>query len=231
MAGYKFKKISVIVLSMMLILISGCSFSKKPEKYKTYVESLITANYLGVSDEYLEATGANETDAEALYLANATRLSENLITYYGLEISNDSSLGPLLVELAKNIYSKTKYEVSTAYEKDDVYYVDVTIYPINILAQSEDAINSYVSQFNTRVENGEFNNYERAEYENEFASGIISILQDSVNEITYADPVTITVKIILSDDSYYISDEDFLLIDSAIIATSNTPVATPSDAE
>lgn len=227
------KRSALLVIVSMLMLLSGCSFSNRPEKYQSYVESLITANYLGISDEYLETTGANASDAEALYLANATRLAENLVTYYGLEISNDSTLGPEMVELAKNIYSKTKFEVGEGYKKDDVYYVDVTIYPINILNQTSGDVEAYIDEFNTRVKNGYYNNYERADYEHEFAVGLISILQDSLGNITYADPVTITVKIITSDDSYYISDEDALAIDAAIIAVDSAAGAvdaTPNDA-
>lgn len=197
--------------------------SNRPEKYKSYVESLITANYLGTSDEYLEITGANANDAQALYLANTTRLAENLVAYYGLEISNDTTLAPQMAVLARDIYSKSKFTVSKGYEKDNVYYVDVTIYPINILNQTHDDISSYVDEFNTRVRNGYYNNYERADYEHEFAGGLIEILQDSLVDITYADPVTVTVEIITSDDSYYISDEDALAIDAAIIASPGMP--------
>ncbi len=226
------KNLTCFLLFVCLLLLTGCGSNQQGKKYKSYVESLITANYLGISDEYLEATGANESDAEALYLGNATRLAENLISYYGLEISNDSDLGPAMVELAKNIYSKTSFSTNDAYKQGDDYYVDVTIYPIDIINQTNDAVTTYIEDFNQRVLDGDYNDYERDEYENEFATGLIQLLQDAVSEISYTDPVVITVKIITSEDSFYISDEDVLAIDAAVIAGEyDTDYATPGDAE
>lgn len=224
--------ITVLTALFLITALTGCSMSNRPEKYKSYVESLITVNYLGTSDEYLEMTGANAEDAQELYDSNANRLADNLIAYYGLEISNDETLKPLITELAKNIYSKVRFSVSKAYEKDNVYYVDVTIYPIDFLNQTHDDVSSYVDEFNTRVRNGYYNSYERGEYEHEFAEGLIEILQSAMTEPSYQEPITITVKIIVNDDSYYISDEDALAIDAAIIAapgSSGTSNETTSD--
>lgn len=219
---YNLKKAVTLVLTFaMLITLAACT-DKRPEMYKTYIESLITANYLGISDEYLEMTGANAADAEALYLENATRLAENFVSYYQLEIANDSQMGPQLVEISKNLYKKARFNVAPAYKQDDDYYVDIQIYPINIINQSRDQVTSYINEFNDRVKNGYYNNYERQDYEHEFASGIIQILQSDVEAVEYAEPVTVTVKIIVNeDDSYYISDEDFIAIDNAIVASSD----------
>ena len=115
-----------------------------------------------------------------LYLQNVTRLADNLSSYYGLDISGDPELAPAMVDLAKQIYSKAKFDVGKAYKDNNINYVDVTIYPIDILNQTNPKIVEYVEEFNAAVENGEYNNYTKEEYEYEFASGIIGILAGAV---------------------------------------------------
>ena len=220
----------------MLLCLTACG---KASNYQAYVRSIISSNYLGVTDEYIKMTGANEEDAEAIYLQNVTRLANNLSSYYGLEISGDPELAPAMVDLAKQIYGKAKFDVGKAYKDNNINYVDVTIYPIDILNQTNPEIIEYVKNFNTAVENGDYNDYTKEEYEYEFASGIIGILAGAVSDIDYAEPETVKVRIILSDDSYYIGSDDVKNIDRAIISTDVTQTfddataadATPTDGE
>jgi hypothetical protein len=220
----------------MLLSLTACG---KASNYQAYVRSIISSNYLGVTDEYIKMTGANEEDAEAIYLQNVTRLANNLSSYYGLEISGDPELAPAMVDLAKQIYGKAKFDVGKAYKDNNINYVDVTIYPIDILNQTNPEIIGYVKKFNTAVENGDYNDYTKEEYEYEFASGIIGILAGAVSDIDYAEPETVKVRIILSDDSYYIGSDDVKNIDRAIISTDVTQTfddataadATPTDGE
>ena len=73
----KVKKIhSLLVCIALLLSLTGCGTN--PSNYQAYVKSLITSNYLGVTDEYVRLTGANEEDAESTYLQNVTRLADNL---------------------------------------------------------------------------------------------------------------------------------------------------------
>lgn len=233
----KTKRILCLLLCMcMLLSLSACG---KASNYQAYVRSIISSNYLGVTDEYIKMTGANEEDAEAIYLQNVTRLANNLSSYYGLEISGDPELAPAMVDLAKQIYGKAKFDVGKAYKDNNINYVDVTIYPIDILNQTNPEIIEYVKNFNTAVENGDYNDYTKEEYEYEFASGIIGILAGAVSDIDYAEPETVKVRIILSDDSYYIGSDDVKNIDRAIISTDVTQTfddataadATPTDGE
>lgn len=235
----------------MLCLV-GCGANAS--NYQAYVKSLITSNYLGVSNEYVRLTGANEEDAEALYLQNVTRLADNLSAFYGLNVSADPELAPAMVNLAKQIYSKAKFDVGKAYKDNNIYYVDVTIYPIDIINQTHPEIVEYVENFNTAVENGDYYDYTKEEYEYEFASGLIGILAGAVEDIDYAPAEKVKVRIITTEDTYYIGNEDFRNIDRKIIlmdidegsggasptdASSDDipdpmtemPIATPADAE
>lgn len=218
---YKIKKYLLFCLCISLLL-SLCSCGAKYEKkYQEYVKSLIAINYLGVSEEYIKSTGASKEDADALYEANVELLADNILSYYGVTISNASEVKGGYVDLAKNIYSKVNYTVSPAYKDGSVYLVDVTIRPINLFSQSADDVTAYVNKFNEGVANGDYNDYTLVQYETEFSGGMLEILNEAALNMTYADPVTVTVEIVVDGDSYYISERDFLKIDAAMINTDN----------
>ncbi len=222
----KVKKIhSLLVCIALLLSLTGCGTN--PSNYQAYVKSLITSNYLGVTDEYVRLTGANEEDAESTYLQNVTRLADNLSMYYNLDISADPELAPAMVDLAKQIYGKAKFDVGTPYKDNNINYVDVTIYPIDIINQTNSDVAAYVAGFNQALENGDYNDYTKEEYEYEFASGIIGILAGAVEDIDYSTPETVKVRIITTEETYYIGSEDFVNIDKYIILTKPSENAIP----
>lgn len=218
----KHKKAIFLILSITLALsLSSCGKSME-KRYENYVKSLIAINYLGATDEYIKATGANKSDAEALYNANINDLSESILKYYGISLADDSDLHDEYRELAKNIYSKVNYKVSNAYKENDSYKVDVEIYPIDIFRQTNDDIIAHIALFNQKVADGEFNDYTIDAYNDEFSAGILEILNTGCENMQYADLITITVEIITEGNSYYISDSDLLLIDASMIYVSDT---------
>lgn len=224
------KIIPVLVMTVFLTLsLTGCA-GQKASRYQGYVESLISANYIGSSEDYVNATGVDEAEAEAMYLQNISRLADNLNAYYGLDISGDTELAPKMVDTAKKIYSRIRFSVSPARRENNVWYVDVQIYPIDILNQTENDVQTYISGFNDRVAAGDYDNYEKSDYEHEFASGIIDILDKATDQMTYRTPEKVTVRIIETEDSYYIGNEDFRAIDEAVIAT-DPDAATGTDAD
>lgn len=211
-------RVTALIMAMVMLLsLTGCSESARMDKYEKYISSLITANYIGTSSDYVRATGADKDDIEGLYLQNASRLANNLGEFYDLRITSDHDLAPALVDLSKTIYSRTRFEVGEAYKENDNYYVPVTIYPINIINQTEPEVRAYIDDFNRRVEDGEFNDYEEDAYEKQFASGIIDILKNATEAMEYGDPVELTVRILQNENSFYISDDDFRRIDEAVL--------------
>lgn len=226
----KLKKVLPLFLCFVMLLpLTGCG-NKLENRYKDYVNSLIAINYLGAKDDYIKATGANQADADALYEENMEHLADNILAYYDVTISDASGAKQGYIDLAKNIYSKVNYKVDKAKENNGVYTVDVTIYPINIFIQTKEQVIAYVERFNQGVSDGAYNDYSLAQYEQEFSDGLLAILNEGCLNMTYADPVVITVTIIEEDDVYYISDEDFLAIDAAMIATA-TPVDTSTSTD
>ena len=108
--------------------------------------------------------------------------------------------------------------------------MDVTILPIDFFNQTYDDVLNYINLFNEEVQRGKYNSYTLEQYETTFSAGLLTILDRACVNLTYADPVTITVEIIENGESFYISDSDFAAIDNAMIASSTNDVpAEPSD--
>lgn len=203
----------------MIFSLTSCG-KDEGKIYQTYIKSLISINYLGATEEYIAASGATQEEANALYQANVEYLADNILTYYNITITDAPELREDYIELAKLIYSKCNYSVSKARPDGSVYLVDVTIYPMDLFAQTSDEVAAYVEKFNDDVEAGVYNDYTLTEYETEFSKGMTGILTEGCINMTYCEPVTITVEIIMDGDTYYISDGDFMRIDAAMIATS-----------
>lgn len=215
------KRALLIVLAMSLLFsLTGCSlFKTKSKEYSNYVTGILDMNYKGEYEYYTDATGATDEDAQAIYDAGINSLAESMINYYGIKIVDDGATKDKFIQLAKDIYSHSKYDVSKAYKEDDVYYVDVTVYPMDIMDLTHDNIVAYIDEFNNNVEKGNYDDYEIEDYEVEFANGILDIINAEIPNIGYKDSqkVTVTIK---TGDYYYISEDDFLNIDKYIITDS-----------
>ena len=225
----KNKTFPIILCVVLAFSLCGCE-KKEPKKYQNYIKSLIAINYLGAAKDYINATGANEEDANALYNSNIELLTNNILSFYNIELSEGSEARQGFVELAKNIYSHVNYKVSPARKDGTAYLVDVTIYPINLFEQTAPDVTAYINKFNQEVASGLYSSYTVEEYEQVFSEGLLDILNNGCITMTYKDPVTITVEIVKDDNIFYISDYDFLQIDAAMISSSvsYTPVE-PTD--
>lgn len=211
----------IFLCGLFLFSLSGCAGSNA-DHYKKYVKSLISINYINASDDYKDA-GSTKQDAIALYESNMGYFADQIIAYYNVSLTDAYELlYPEYVRLAKSIYTKVNYSVSDAYKKDDTYYVDVTIYPIDFFNQTYNDVLGYIDNFNTEVQKGKYNSYTLEQYETTFSAGLLTILDRACVDLTYAEPVTITCKIIEDGDTFYISDADFAAIDNAMLATGSS---------
>lgn len=226
-----------ITLSMIFILafsLCGCSlFDSRAKVYSRYAISLLDINYKNVSKDYMTLTGVSQKDAEAVYVDNMDYQAHNLMNYYGVKEVDDGTILSEFYYLAQSIFANAKYEV-TDVKKDkdnDSYTLELTVYPLDTLEASYDEVVKYIEDFNTRVDDGNYNNTTEVEYETEFAEGIIDILKTHTADPGYMDPVVLEIPIQPSDDYYYITDDDFLKIDQNILYIRENPTASDTDAE
>lgn len=229
------KKLTVILtICAMMVSLAGCSlFDSREKVYSRYVISLLDINYKNVSKDYMTLTGVSQEDAEAVYVANMDYQAHNLMNYYGIKEVDDGTILSEFYYLAQSIFSNAKYEVTDVkHDKDsNSYTLELTVYPLDTLETTYDQVVSYIESFNARVDEGDYNNTTEVDYETEFAEGIIDILKSTVDNPGYMDPVVLEIPIQPSDDYYYITDEDFLKIDKAILYIRENPSSTEADTE
>ncbi|MCM1497060.1 MAG: hypothetical protein NC124_01190 [Clostridium sp.] len=229
------KKLTVLFMVFILTFsMTGCSlFDSKAKVYSRYAVSLLDINYKNQSKDYMTLTGVSQKDAEAVYVANMDYQAHNLMNYYGIKEVDDGTILSEFYYLAQSIFSNAKYEVTDVlHDKDsDSYTLEITIYPLNTLETTYDQVVSYIQDFNSQVDEGDFNNTTEVDYETEFAEGIMAILKSTVDNPGYMDPVVLNVPIQPSNDYYYITDEDFLKIDRAILYIRENPSTQESSSE
>ncbi len=209
--------IVVLVMTFLIFSLTGCAHKKKTA-YQTYVQNLLDVNYKGDFDNYIKNTGGKESDAVSMHEDCISYLANQLITHYSLDNAKSVDINDTYRELAAEIYSKTKYEVSEGYKKGSEYYVDVTVHPLNILNQAYDEIFKYIDAFNKSVTAGKYNNYTKEDYEATFAEGIADILNSKITSIEYTEPVTVSVKMVDDGEYYYIDTTDLAKLDASMLA-------------
>lgn len=228
------KKLSVLlIVSTMIITLTGCAlFDSRSKVYSRYAISLLDINYKNISKDYMTLTGVSQSDAEAVYVANMDYQAHNLMNYYGVKEVDDGTILSEFYYLAQSIFANAKYEVTEVVHDDekDSYVLKLTVYPLDTLETTYDQVVAYIEGFNAKVDEGDYNNTTEEDYEAEFAGGIIEILKSTVDNPGYMDPVTLEIPIQPSDDYYYISDEDFLKIDKAMLYIRENPAATDETA-
>lgn len=219
-----------LICLFTLCSLCSCGNNKKTTVYQSYVQNLMDVNYKGIYTGYVEDNGGNESDAAAMHQECIDHLAEQLIAHYSLNNAQSLKIKETFATIAESIYSQAKYSVSESYKENGEYYVDVTIYPLNILNQSYDGVLQYIEQFNADVNAGLYNNYTKEQYEETFALGIANILTDQTKSMAYQDPITLKIAIVDDGEYYSISAEDLINIDQYIIAIEETGVASATDA-
>ena len=212
-------KLVILGLAATLVMTSltGCLHRKKTT-YQTYMQNILDVNYKGSFDGYVK-----DNDGSIDYLAG------QLINHYSLNNAETDEVDAIFDETAKVIYSKAKYEVSRAYKSGSDYYVDVTVYPMDILNQAFDDVFAYIDDYNKKISAGDFNNTTKEDYEKEFAQGVSDILQNKAADMDYRSPVVVSVKM-TDDGDYYCADPAGLSqVDASMLAIEGSQQSSGSD--
>ena len=110
----KGKRLALVLVCILLLCSLTACTANVEKRYQTYIKSLIAINYLGATKDYIKASGANKEDADALYDANIELLTDNILSYYSVNIDDAPELRESFKDLARTIYSKVNYKVDKA---------------------------------------------------------------------------------------------------------------------
>jgi hypothetical protein len=215
------KKRRIVVLLMAaatcVTLLTGCSSISA----KVLVQGNLDTIYLNQYDEdYINLVNSTAEELGKEYEEGIGVEVEYFAEYFDIDLSLcGDSYRTEIDNMLRRIYMFSKYEVGSESKNGETYLVEVTIYPIDIISKimDEDA-EDFTEKWQSRVENGEFDNSTEEEVEQTWAREIIDMVDARINSIGYLDPQTISVQVTKDDDDYYrIDSGDFDRIDSLII--------------
>ncbi len=206
----------MLVLAMCLSLLCGCG---KSFDAAAYVKGGLDVLYHGeASDEYLELVADSREECLEMYEENLQNEAKNFCELFYFYIG-DEEPAEEIVQLYRDIFAKSKYEIGEVKEKNGGYSVEVTVYPIDLFRTSYGALDLHDREFTQRFSYGEFSEMPGSEIEQLYLNEVIGILRAGVDSLGYLDPVTVTVQLKADGDGVYaINDEDYAELHKNIIA-------------
>lgn len=203
-----------------MVMLSACStislLTQGEFDASGYVQGILEASYKGEFETYIQLTEDTKENAQIAYDAVMETKAEGLANYTAVTLTDENKAK--FIEYSKQIFQQAKYEVSDATKTDQGFTVDISISPMTILQSISEEGKEYVTDFNSRNENGEFAELTDDEFAAEYAKGIMQVFENNIANIQYAEPVTVTVSVILQDDKLYTMEaEEFTKIDSVIL--------------
>lgn len=216
----KKRRVIAILLAVVMsaALLTGCGSSVPA---KELVKGNLDAVFLGkYSTEYLKMVDIDETQAEKDYETGIDSEVEFFAQYFDIDLSLcGDSYREEIADMYRQIYAKSKYEVGNETSNGDTYLVELTVYPIDLFDKimNEDAEN-FDTQWQSRIDNGEFDNATEEEYDQAWARAVIDLVKSKLPTIGYLEAQTISVQVTKDDDDKYSIDSgDFDRIDALII--------------
>ena len=205
----KMKVIAIVLAAVLCMgLLSGCGSFSAADLVKNNLDLIYLNQY---TDDYLTRVGLDKEQADQEYEGGLEVEAEYFANTFDidLDICGDE-IRQQIIDLYRQIYTHSKYEVGSQSRNGDTYLVQLTVYPIDIFQKVNDEDSeAFLADLQERDD----------EYEVVWAQAIIDMVSARIDSIGYLDPQTISVQVVKGEDNVYvIDDSDFNRIDSLIIA-------------
>lgn len=214
-----FKKKTSYLLFLTLILcivpsvLSGCARFDKT----AYVQAALDSIYKGDHLKLSEITDTDIATLEDNYKEAIDAETDSFLTYIGIGDYTDKVNADVKKEISyllRQIYKHTSYSVG---QPDSSGNIPVKLLPVSLYSLSGDKITAYMQDFFAKNDKGEFSTLSDEEFYSLYVKGILDIVYDSLNAISYSNEVTIPVTILRDGAAYSISPESFAEIDKVIL--------------
>ena len=197
-----------------------------PEDAETYIQGLLDASYLGQYDQdYLDLAGITEEESrEEDYEWNTTAEADILRDY--LAIQPTDAAVQQSVDLVKEIYSHSKYEVGAASKLDDgSYAVTVSVQPMDILIRYQNQTDVNEVWLAVLAEHGvtdqaaldAMSDEAYMALEDAYATAVLDGIRALLPEMGYGPEQSVVLQLQLEDDTYILVGTDLQHLDSMII--------------
>jgi len=223
------KKITGVfaLVIILALLFTGCDLFGSSFNAADFVKGNIDSIYLGVHGKnFVDMVVDSEADLVAAHEEGLRVEADFFMQFFEIEAEYiPNAMINEIVELFREIYTHSKYEVGNAVKSGDTYLVSITIHPIDIIQNIlENDFEPFLEDWYEMGDRGEFEEMSPEEFESKWARGIIDMIRGRMRSIGHLDPVTISVQVVLStanrQNSYTIDEADFSRIDAYIIAYS-----------
>ena len=203
---------------MLVCCFTGCSTTFDA---KAHIQGNLDVIYFGkVTDEYLAITDATKEELLDVYADGLEIEAKYFAKYFDidLDLAPEGTLDRI-VELYKEIYSYSKYEIGEPVKSGEDYLVSVTIHPIDIMMQvNENWEAVFEANWMAFAATEEYMDLTEEEIEALWADETIKFVESYIPNIGYMEPEIISIEVNKGeDDVYAISDNDFGRIDTLII--------------
>lgn len=218
---------------VMAVGLSACTGSSEKD-VTTLVQGNIDEIYLGKFDaDYLKMVDSTEEEAKQAYLDGLEVEAEYFANYWGIVDASygesyedlDESLQSDIVDLYKEIYSKSKYEIQPATKQSDgSYTVKVLVDPIDIMEQAVDLYTNDeyepLNEFWDKYAETDFSVMSDEDYNaytHEYGELVVQLVRDQLPNLGYKEQKSQAIQVEKTDDVWSINADDWGIFDSYVI--------------
>lgn len=229
------KQVAVLALTLGMCLgLSACG-GYAEEDIMTLVRGNINEIYLGQFDaDYLEMVDSTPTAAKQAYLDGLEVEAEYFANYWGIveadygEVYDDlnESLKQDIIELYREIYSNTKYEIKSVVKQNDgSYAVKVLVDPIDIMERAFEVyenneyepLNAFWDKY-ADVDINAMTDEEYMDYTHEYGEVIVQLVREQLPDLSYTEQKSQSIQVEEDEDGLWtINDDDWTIFDSYVI--------------
>lgn len=209
-------KLYWLILIVAVVVLGGAIIGRSliGEKFDAsgYVKACLDLVTKGEKEDYMKLTQRTEEEAEEDYQANMDLLMSDIES---MGISED--LQDKYQAFYEELLKKTKYDVKEAKEDGDNFTVDVEIEQITgVFNGVQDELYAEAEAYGQQLaESGEMPSDEEI---NEWAfNKLYEILTAKLAQATYNETQTVTVHVVLNDNTWEIPQDDYDVLDAALV--------------
>ena len=206
------KVMTLLVLAMSMLL-CACGAKYGPEDAKAYAKSCLDASYKGEFTEYVKLTDSTEEEAQEMYdngIDLTMEASEILTSGVSQELQDKYR------QLFIDLYKSAKYTLGEAKEDgDDGFTVVVTVEPFTIFDGLDTELTAKLEELAANLsENPTDEEINELVYQAMYDL-MIAKMGDNM---TYGDPVDVTLHVLPDEDGvYYIPEDDLYAVENAMV--------------